>query len=185
MRQRVMIAMALANEPKLLLADEPTTALDVTIQAQILDLMVDLQREMGMSVLLITHDLGIVSKVADRVAVMYAGQIVEDAPTRDLFRDPRHPYTRGLFASLPARSRRGQDLNTMEGIVPQATSWPPACRFEPRCPYHWESCRTIAPKFHPAGSDRPVRCHLYDPEIPGSPAAAAPRQPVPAREAIS
>ncbi len=179
MRQRVMIAMALANRPKLLLADEPTTALDVTIQAQILELIVDLQRETGMAVLLITHDLGIVAKVADSVAVMYAGQVVEDAPTKDLFREPRHPYTQGLFASLPSRSRRGQDLRTLEGIVPAATNWPPACRFEPRCPYHWEACRTILPKFHPAGSDRPVRCHLYDPEIPGSPAAApAPKEEV-------
>ncbi len=167
MRQRVMIAMALANDPKLLIADEPTTALDVTIQAQILDLIKNLQRKTGMSVLLITHDLGIVSQVADHVAVMYAGQVVEDAPTRDLFRDPRHPYTRGLFASLPSRSRRGQDLLTLEGIVPAATNWPPACRFEPRCTRRWEACRTVPPKAHPAGTDRPVRCHLYDPEIPG------------------
>ncbi len=169
MRQRVMIAMALANNPKLLIADEPTTALDVTIQAQILDLIKRLQRETGMSVLLITHDLGIVAKVADHVAVMYAAQVVEDAPTRDLFRDPRHPYTRGLFASLPSRRRRGQDLSTLEGIVPAATNWPAACRFEPRCAYRWEACRTIPPKEHPSGTDRPVRCHLYDPEIQGRP----------------
>jgi oligopeptide/dipeptide ABC transporter ATP-binding protein len=169
MRQRVMIAMALANNPKLLIADEPTTALDVTIQAQILDLIKRLQKETGMSVLLITHDLGIVAKVADHVAVMYAGQIVEDATTRDLFRDPRHPYTRGLFASLPSRSRRGQDLSTLEGIVPAATNWPAACRFEPRCSCRWPACRTVIPRAHPSGSDRPVRCHLYDPEVPGRP----------------
>ena len=165
MRQRVMIAMALANEPKLLIADEPTTALDVTIQAQILDLLRDLQKETGMSVLLITHDLGIVAKMADNVAVMYAGQVVENAPTFDLYPNPMHPYTKGLFASLPTRNRRGQDLMTLEGIVPHSTNWPAACRFEPRCRYHWETCRTVAPRYETNGSDRPVRCHLYDPNI--------------------
>ena len=165
-----MIAIALANRPKLLVADEPTTALDVTVQAQILALIRELQLETGMAVLLITHDLGIVAEVADTVSVMYAGQVVEDATTRDLFKDPRHPYTRGLFASLPARNRRGQDLATLEGIVPDSSAWPKACRFAPRCPYRWESCDTIAPKFHPEGSPRPVRCHLYDPDIPGRPA---------------
>lgn len=167
MRQRVMIAMALANRPKLLIADEPTTALDVTVQAQILALIRELQRETGMGVLLITHDLGIVAEVADQVSVMYAGQVVEEADTRSLFKDPRHPYTKGLFASLPARNRRGQDLATLEGVVPDATAWPPACRFAPRCPYRWESCEIIKPKRFPPGSDRPVRCHLYDPTIPG------------------
>jgi oligopeptide/dipeptide ABC transporter ATP-binding protein len=169
MRQRVMIAIALANRPKLLIADEPTTALDVTVQAQILALIRELQEETGMSVLLITHDLGIVAEVTDHVCVMYAGQVVESAATRDLFRDPRHPYTKGLFASLPARNRRGQDLATLEGVVPDPSNWPKACRFAPRCPYRWDQCDLIAPKFRPAGSDRPVRCHLYDPEIPGRP----------------
>jgi oligopeptide/dipeptide ABC transporter ATP-binding protein len=169
MRQRVMIAIALANRSKLLIADEPTTALDVTVQAQILALIRELQRETGMAVLLITHDLGIVAEVADTVSVMYAGQVVEDAPTRDLFRDPRHPYTKGLFASLPSRGRRGEDLATLEGTVPEATAWPTACRFAPRCPYRWESCVTIAPKYRPPASDRPVRCHLYDPTVPGRP----------------
>jgi oligopeptide/dipeptide ABC transporter ATP-binding protein len=176
MRQRVMIAIALANRPKLLIADEPTTALDVTVQAQILALIRELQKETGMAVLLITHDLGIVAEVADTVSVMYAGQVVEDAATRDLFKDPRHPYTRGLFASLPARNRRGQDLATLEGIVPDPAAWPKACRFAPRCPYRWESCDSIPPKAHPPGSDRPVRCHLYDPEIPGSRERAAARE---------
>ncbi len=171
MRQRVMIAMSLVNEPKLLIADEPTTALDVTVQAQILRLLNQLQKETGMAVLLITHDLGIVAEVADRAAVMYAGQFVEVSPVEELFREPRHPYTRGLFASLPARNRRGQDLATLEGIVPDATQWPPACRFEPRCPFRWDECARIAPKYHPAGTDRPVRCHLFDPEIP-KPASA-------------
>lgn len=170
MRQRVMIAMALANRPKLLIADEPTTALDVTVQAQILALIRELQQETGMSVLLITHDLGIVAEVSDQVSVMYAGQVVEDSPTHDLFREPRHPYTRGLFASLPARNRRGQDLATLEGVVPDAANWPKACRFSERCDYRFDACDKIPPKAHPAGSDRPVRCHLYDPEIPGRPA---------------
>jgi oligopeptide/dipeptide ABC transporter ATP-binding protein len=170
MRQRVMIAIALVNEPALLIADEPTTALDVTVQAQILELIRRLQRESGMAVLLITHDLGIVAEMADEVAVMYAGQIVEHAPVRALFREPQHPYTRGLFASLPARGRRGHDLATLEGRVPDATAWPPACRFEPRCPYRWTTCATVPPRFLATAADRAIRCHLYDPEIPDRPA---------------
>ena len=169
MRQRVMIAIALANRPKLLIADEPTTALDVTVQAQILSLIRELQAETGMAVLLITHDLGIVAEVADKVSVMYAGQVVEDASTRDLFKNPLHPYSKGLFASLPARNRRGQDLATLEGVVPDAANWPAACRFAPRCAYRWNSCETIAPILRPSGADRPVRCHIYNPEIPGRP----------------
>lgn len=174
MRQRVMIAMALANKPKLLIADEPTTALDVTIQAQILDLLRDLQRDTDMAMLLITHDLGIVAKTAQNVAVMYAGQIVENAPTQTLFRDPLHPYTRGLFASLPTRGRRGHDLDTLEGIVPQATNWPDGCRFEPRCKYRWDTCARVMPRSQSVGADRPIRCHLYDPEIPDRPASPEP-----------
>jgi oligopeptide/dipeptide ABC transporter ATP-binding protein len=165
MRQRVMIAIALANRPKLLIADEPTTALDVTVQAQILALIRELQQETGMAVLLITHDLGIVAEVADQVTVMYAGQAVEDAPTRDLFKKPHHPYTQGLFASLPARNRRGQDLATLEGVVPDASNWPKGCRFAERCDYRFDACDAIPPKEHPADSERPVRCHLWDPEI--------------------
>jgi oligopeptide/dipeptide ABC transporter ATP-binding protein len=174
MRQRVMIAMALANRPKLLIADEPTTALDVTVQAQILALIRELQLETGMAVLLITHDLGIVAEISDHVTVMYAGQAVEDSPTRDLFREPRHPYTRGLFASLPARNRRGQDLATLEGTVPDAANWPRGCRFEERCAYNFGACSEIAPKENPTGSDRPVRCHLWDPEIPNRPSVGLP-----------
>ncbi len=169
MRQRVMIAIALANRPKLLIADEPTTALDVTVQAQILALIRELQAETGMAVLLITHDLGIVAEVADDVSVMYAGQVVEDATTRDLFKTPLHPYTKGLFASLPARNRRGQDLATLEGTVPDAANWPKACRFAERCGYRWAECDTIKPKLNPPGANRPVRCHLYDPSVPGRP----------------
>jgi oligopeptide/dipeptide ABC transporter ATP-binding protein len=165
MRQRVLIAMALANAPQLLIADEPTTALDVTTQAQILDLMRDLQRDLGMSMLLITHDLGIVAKMAQHVAVMYAGQIVEYASTSQLLHQPYHPYTRGLFASLPSRHRRGVDLVTLEGVLPQATQWPAACRFEPRCPYRWESCRQMPPRMLEPTPGRAVRCHLYDPTI--------------------
>jgi oligopeptide/dipeptide ABC transporter ATP-binding protein len=165
MRQRVLIAMALANAPKLLIADEPTTALDVTIQAQILDLMRDLQRELSMSIVLITHDLGIVAKMARHVAVMYAGQIVEYAPTPQLFHQPCHPYTRGLFASLPSRYRRGVDLATLEGVLPQATHWPLACRFEPRCPARWATCSTTTPRMLAQTPGRAVRCHLYDATI--------------------
>ena len=176
MRQRVMIAMALVNEPRLLIADEPTTALDVTVQAQILKLIRDLQRETGMAVLLITHDLGIVAETADDVAVMYAGQFVETAPVNELFSQPLHPYTQGLFASLPARSRRGQDLTVLEGIVPDAAEWPPACRFEPRCPHRWETCARLAPKYQPAEAAHPARCHLYDPEIEDRPQAGTPKR---------
>jgi oligopeptide/dipeptide ABC transporter ATP-binding protein len=172
MRQRVMIAMALANEPDLLIADEPTTALDVTVQAQILSLIRNLQADTGMSVLLITHDLGIVAEMADHVAVMYAGQIVEYAAVTELFASPCHPYTRGLFQSLPARVRRGQDLATLEGTVPEAEAWPPACRFEPRCPYRWATCATKPPRYL-AVDGRRVRCHLYDPQVADRPAHGA------------
>jgi len=159
MRQRVMIAIALANRPKLLIADEPTTALDVTVQAQIMSLIKELQDELGMAMLLITHDLGIVSEVAHDVSVMYAGQVVEAAPTRDLFHDPRHPYTQGLFASLPARNRRGQDLMTLDGIVPDAANWPTGCRFAERCVHKMDACST-APQLRVSASGRQVRCHL-------------------------
>lgn len=159
MRQRVMIAIALANRPKLLIADEPTTALDVTVQAQIMSLIKELQDELGMAMLLITHDLGIVSEVAHDVSVMYAGQVVESAPTRELFHDPRHPYTQGLFASLPARNRRGQDLMTLDGIVPDAANWPTGCRFAERCVHKMDAC-SAAPNLHGSPASRQVRCHL-------------------------
>ena len=165
MRQRVMIAMALVNRPKFLIADEPTTALDVTVQAQILAIIKELQREMGMAVLLITHDLGVVADVADQVAVMYAGQIVESAPAKELFARPLHPYTRGLFASLPNRAHRGRDLATLEGRVPESTAWPKACRFADRCPFRWDDCVAHAPKYQPPQAPHPARCHLYDPQF--------------------
>lgn len=169
MQQRVMIAMALVNRPKLLVADEPTTALDVTVQAQILKLIRNLRQETSMAVLLITHDLGIVYEVSDKVAVMYAGRIVESGPTKTIFRNPRHPYTRGLLASRPSRSRRGRDLAIVQGRVPEPTDWPPACRFEPRCPYRWDTCASVAPRILESEEGMTVRCHLFDPDAEGRP----------------
>ncbi|MFN3649023.1 MAG: ABC transporter ATP-binding protein [Armatimonadota bacterium] len=161
MRQRVMIAGALACSPDLLIADEPTTALDVTVQAQILALLAELQRELGMAMLLITHDLGIVAEMADDVAVMYAGQMVETAPARELYRAPQHPYTRALFASLPSRQSRGQDLMTIEGRVPDATAWPPGCRFADRCPERFEPCPTTPPQLAEVRPGHEARCLLH------------------------
>ena len=143
--QRVMIAMALICHPKVLIADEPTTALDVTVQAQILELLERKQAELGMAVLLITHDLGIVAGVADRVAVMYGGQVVETAATRDLFAHPLHPYTAGLLASVPRLDGGRGRLSGIPGGVPPATAWPSGCRFHPRCPHAWDRCRTDEP----------------------------------------
>ena len=144
LRQRALIAMSLACEPVLVIADEPTTALDVTIQAQILDLLRSLQRKMGLALLLITHDLGVVAEMADRVAVMYAGRIVEEAPVNDLFADPKHPYTRGLMASIPGGAP-GTRLQAIQGTVPPLGELPPGCSFTPRCPSRFEPC----PKAHP------------------------------------
>jgi len=169
MRQRVMIAMALVCHPKLLIADEPTTALDVTIQAQILELLDRLQAELGMAVMLITHDLGVVAGSADRVVVMYAGQVVEQAPTAALFARPLHPYTEGLLASVPRLdgppAREHGRLHGIPGQVPAATAWPEGCRFHPRCPYAWDRCRAEAPPLLDAGGvgepgTHTVRCWL-------------------------
>jgi oligopeptide/dipeptide ABC transporter ATP-binding protein len=145
MRQRVMIAMALVCRPKVLVADEPTTALDVTIQAQILELLSRLQDEMGMAVLLITHDLGVVAGHADRVVVMYAGQVVETASTTGLFDQPLHPYTEGLMAAVPRLDARAARLKAIPGQVPAATAWPTGCRFHPRCPHAWAKCAVEEP----------------------------------------
>ncbi len=145
MRQRVMIAMALACRPKLLIADEPTTALDVTVQAQILDLLRRIQGELGMSLMLITHDLGVVAETAHRVVVMYAGLVAERATASALFTRPRHPYTAGLFRSLPRLSGGDEELRPIDGAVPDALHFPDGCRFHPRCPYVMNACRKCTP----------------------------------------
>jgi len=161
MKQRVMIAMALAGEPELLIADEPTTALDVTIQAQVLDLMRQLQKDNGMAILLITHDLGVVSEMADRVAVMYAGQIVEEADRAEFFANPKHPYSKKLFESLPDMEKRGQRLSVISGNVPSLDTEFTGCRFADRCESAWDICHQEIPEWK-SGSDGGVRCFLYD-----------------------
>lgn len=158
MQQRIMIAMALASEPQLLIADEPTTALDVTIQAQILELLRDLKQRLGMAILLITHNLGIVGDMADRVAVMYAGQIVELAPAGDLLRRPLHPYTLALMKSVPKLNETSQRLSAIPGNVPRLGNFPPGCRFYPRCPSAREECATRMPELTEIEPGRWVRC---------------------------
>ena len=166
MRQRVMIAMALACDPKLLIADEPTTALDVTIQAQILELLDELRRSRELAVLLITHDLGVVAEVADRVAVMYTGRIVEEAPVEELFARPRHPYTEGLLRSVPKLTiehvAKKQRLETIEGTVPSPTNLPSGCHFAPRCPHRMPRCTEEEIPLYDLEGDVKVRCVLYD-----------------------
>lgn len=159
MKQRVMIAIALAGEPQLLIADEPTTALDVTVQAQILDLLAGLQAERGMGMLLITHDLGVVARMAHRIGVMYAGELVEVASREEFFTRPRHPYTQALFAALPEVSRRGLKLTTIPGQVPALSAMPVGCRFADRCAHVMPICRTVSPDWREAGSGHVVRCH--------------------------
>ena len=160
MRQRVMIAMALVCHPKVLIADEPTTALDVTIQAQILELLDRLQQELGMAVLLITHDLGVVAGHADRVVVMYAGRVVETAPTERLFDQPTHPYTEGLLAAVPRIDAPRARLHAIPGQVPAATAWPSGCRFRPRCPYAWEKCLQEPELLETGSPGHTARCWL-------------------------
>jgi peptide/nickel transport system ATP-binding protein len=161
MRQRVMIAMALACNPELLIADEPTTALDVTIQAQILDLMADLQKTLNMAILLITHDLGVVAEVCDYVMVMYAGKIAEQAPVKDLFKDPKHPYTKGLLNSIPKLGHKTEYLPTIEGQVPSLSKLPKGCRFQDRCPFVMDKCRVDEPVLIDVGHERKVACWLH------------------------
>jgi len=168
MRQRVMIAMALACDPELLIADEPTTALDVTIQAQILELLNDLRRSRDLSVLMITHDLGVIAEVADRVCVMYTGKIVEEASVVDIFETPRHPYTQGLLRSVPKFSGSAvggnNRLSTIAGTVPTPTELPPGCHFAPRCEFVMERCKTGEIPLLRVGENAEVRCLLYDSE---------------------
>jgi oligopeptide/dipeptide ABC transporter ATP-binding protein len=160
MRQRVMIGMALSCNPKLLIADEPTTALDVTIQAQILELMKRLKREMGMAIMLITHDLGVIAEMAQRVVVMYAGKIVEEADVRSLFRQPMHPYTEGLLKSIPRIDGAKGRLHVIEGIVPNPLYMPVGCRFNPRCPYTMDICKAEEPALVQLSPGRKVACRL-------------------------
>ncbi|MGH4034628.1 ABC transporter ATP-binding protein [Actinomycetota bacterium Odt1-20B] len=145
MRQRIMIAMAMALEPSLIIADEPTTALDVTVQAQVMDLLAELQRELNMGLILITHDLGVVADVADDIAVMYAGRIVEQAPVHEIYKRPAHPYTRGLLDSIPRLDQKGQELYAIKGLPPNLMNIPPGCAFNPRCPRAQDICRTDVP----------------------------------------
>jgi oligopeptide/dipeptide ABC transporter ATP-binding protein len=160
MRQRIMIAMALACRPELLIADEPTTALDVTIQAQILDLMAKLQEELNMAVLLITHDLGVVAEVCDDVVVMYAGRIVEQGSVRQIFTQPRHPYTAGLLRSIPKLGHKTEYLPTIEGSVPSLANLPKGCRFQSRCPMAVDICRQAEPPLVKVGEGHLSACHL-------------------------
>jgi len=159
MRQRVMIAMALACHPKLLIADEPTTALDVTIQAQILEEMNALKKQFNMSILMITHDLGVVSEMADRVIVMYAGKVVEYADVKTLFKNPKHPYTQGLIASIPKMDEEVEELAIIPGTVPSAEDMPQGCRFSTRCPFATDLCTSQAPKLY--GNEQRVSCWMY------------------------
>jgi len=181
MRQRVMIAMAISCNPKLLIADEPTTALDVTIQAQILDLMGDLRERHDMGIMLITHDLGVIAEMADEVVVMYAGKVVERGTVEQIFEDPQHPYTQGLLASIPGRGTRGKRLSVIKGTVPHPLNRPPGCTFAPRCPRAFERCPTAFPALIDHAADgHEVACYLYgdEAEAPAEPAALGDRAAV-------
>jgi len=162
MRQRVVIAMALVMNPALVIADEPTTALDVTIQAQILELLQQLQGRFGMSIVLITHDLGVVAETVSRVLVMYGGEIVEEAPVKTLFAAAHHPYTEGLLAAMPRLGESRERLRTIPGTVPPPTRWPEGCRFHDRCPYAWERCTREHPPLYQIGGGHVSRCHLAE-----------------------
>lgn len=161
MRQRVMIAMALACDPQLLIADEPTTALDVTIQAQILELLKKIKKERSMSIIMITHDLGVVSDFCDRVLIFYTGQVVENAPVRELFQRPLHPYAQGLIRAIPKLDEDTDRLEAIEGMVPDADKMPAGCHFHPRCPHAMEKCKRACPALTQTEPGRYVRCFLY------------------------
>jgi oligopeptide transport system ATP-binding protein len=162
MRQRVMIAMALALDPEILIADEPTTALDVTVQAQIMTLLAELQQERNMGLILITHDMGVVADVADRISVMYAGRIVEEAPVYDIYARPAHPYTKALLESIPRVDLKGHELNVIRGLPPALTAVPPGCAFNPRCRYVRDACRVDPPPtLHEVSAGRGARCHFW------------------------
>ncbi|MFD5869771.1 ABC transporter ATP-binding protein [Streptomyces sp. NPDC060322] len=161
MRQRIMIAMALALEPDLIIADEPTTALDVTVQAQVMDLLAELQRELNMGLILITHDLGVVADVADKIAVMYAGRIVETSPVHDIYKAPAHPYTKGLLRSIPRLDQKGQELYAIKGLPPNLLHIPPGCAFHPRCPMAQAVCRTDVPPLYTVDEERRSACHFW------------------------
>src|SRR2546423_4797051 len=170
MRQRVLIAMALMMKPALIIADEPTTALDVTIQAQILDLLRDLQSKFQTSILMITHDLGVIAETTSRVIVMYAGEVVEEAPVDLLFAKAHHPYTEGLMHAMPQIGHERERLNVIPGMVPAATAWPAGCRFRERCPYSWERCELERPPLYQIGVGHVSRCHLaVEPERRNNP----------------
>jgi oligopeptide/dipeptide ABC transporter ATP-binding protein len=162
MRQRVVIAMALVMSPALVIADEPTTALDVTIQAQILELLAGLQQRVGMSMLLITHDLGVVAETCSRVIVMYGGEVVEEASVTDLFSAAHHPYTEGLLGAMPRVGQEKERLDTIPGTVPPPTAWPSGCRFRDRCRYSWERCAVEHPPLYTIGAAHVSRCHLAE-----------------------
>jgi oligopeptide/dipeptide ABC transporter ATP-binding protein len=167
MRQRAMIAVALACNPKLLIADEPTTALDVTIQAQVLDLLRSLQEKLQMSIVLITHDMGVAAEMADRIVVMYAGKIVEEAKTDDLFEQPLHPYTKGLLASIPGyNGEHGGRLHAIKGSIPNIANLPSGCRFNPRCPFATDECRAKEPPLEDRGGHK-VACWHADKLLAG------------------
>jgi oligopeptide transport system ATP-binding protein len=160
MRQRVMIAMALALDPEILIADEPTTALDVTVQAQIMTLLADLQRERNMGLILITHDMGVVADVADRISVMYAGRVIEEAPVLDIYSRPAHPYTKALLESIPRLDRKGRQLNVIPGLPPSLTDLPRGCSFHPRCPYARQICSQDEPPAYQVAPHRIANCHF-------------------------
>ncbi|OFV93382.1 MAG: peptide ABC transporter ATP-binding protein [Acidobacteria bacterium RIFCSPLOWO2_12_FULL_65_11] len=181
MRQRVLIAMALACKPSLVIADEPTTALDVTIQAQILDLLREMKSAFNLSLLFITHDLGVIAETADRVAIMYAGRIVEEGPVRSILRDPKHPYTRGLLASIPG-GVPGERLRAIEGSVPALGALPPGCAFNPRCPDRFEPCTSAPPPEYPVDPNHGARCYLYDPGTSHRPSLSELRPGSPERQ---